>query len=350
MRLRTLIIAAVALAMTLPAFAEQRTVLVEKFTNTGCPGCNAVKDTINQIISEFDDEVALIKYHVNWPSSGDEFYLYNPVEITTRRLWYGVNYVPTIRFDGKYIADPSDFGTLNEFYAFMRATLDSLSDISSPVRLDAEHWQDADSIYMSIDVVATDTISSPNMNLYWALKTSWKRIPGQGKYYNLFRDMIPNTDGEAITLSMGDSLHFDWSVPKDSVLNDKRFINVVFLQRPGTKKIIQAWEGVMPDPTDVAAGEAAPLKIVLGQNAPNPFNPTTTIRYSLDERGPVRLSVYGPTGRLVTDLVNEVMGEGPHAATWNGRDRAGRDVASGVYYYRLNAGETSLTKKMVLIR
>ncbi|MBN1827143.1 MAG: T9SS type A sorting domain-containing protein [Candidatus Eisenbacteria bacterium] len=348
-RLRTFIIAALMLAMTLPAFAEQRTVLLEKFTNTACPSCGTVKDTITQIVSEYGGQVNIIKYHVNWPAANDEYYLYNPVEITTRRLWYGVNYVPTIRWDGKYIADPSDFGTPEEFYSFMRSTLDSLVTLSSPVRLNVNHWRDNDSLYVGIDVVVTDTLANPNMNLFWAVKTSWMRIAGIGKYHDIFRDFVPNTTGEPLTLAFGDSLHFDWSLPVDSALNLNRYSNVVFLQRTGTKSVVQSWGALVPDPTDVAVGEA-PIKILLDQNAPNPFNPLTTIRYTLNEAGPVRLSVYSPAGRLVTDLVHEVMGEGPHAVTWNGKDRFGHEVGSGVYYYRLDADKTALTRKMVLIR
>ena len=97
-------------------------------------------------------------------------------------------------------------------------------------------------------------------------------------------------------------------------------------------------------------GEPVPMVNTLHQNHPNPFNPSTTISFSLHDRGTVSLTVYDVSGRFVHMLVDDVMDAGPHEVTWDGRDRVGRTVASGVYFYRLSAGEFIETKKMVLLR
>jgi hypothetical protein len=88
----------------------------------------------------------------------------------------------------------------------------------------------------------------------------------------------------------------------------------------------------------------------LSQNHPNPFNPSTTISFSLRERGHASLAVYDVAGRLVRILAEGVMEAGPREVTWDGRDRNGRAVASGVYFYRLETGVYNETRKMVLLR
>lgn len=89
----------------------------------------------------------------------------------------------------------------------------------------------------------------------------------------------------------------------------------------------------------------------LGQAYPNPFNPQTTISYALPEAARVDLEVYDLAGRLVRRLVTgEARDSGVHLVNWNGQDEAGRAAASGIYLYRLNAGEISETRRMTLVR
>ncbi len=85
-------------------------------------------------------------------------------------------------------------------------------------------------------------------------------------------------------------------------------------------------------------------------NYPNPFNPRTTIRFDLPRTTDVSLRIYDVSGRLVCTLVDEVLQAASHSVAWDGQDDSGRRVASGVYYYRLNAGENSTTQKMMLVK
>jgi len=85
-------------------------------------------------------------------------------------------------------------------------------------------------------------------------------------------------------------------------------------------------------------------------NVPNPFNPTTTINYHLAQTGSVRLDVYDMAGRHVKSLVAESQLTGDHQARWNGRDEAGRSVASGTYFARLQSGGDQFVQSMVLVR
>jgi hypothetical protein len=99
--------------------------------------------------------------------------------------------------------------------------------------------------------------------------------------------------------------------------------------------------------------ELLPEGYVLEGNYPNPFNPTTTIRFSLANEARVSLVVFDVTGRKITTLVNDrQLAADRHEYLWNGEDAAGRVVASGVYFYRLivNAGESVQTRRMLLIK
>jgi hypothetical protein len=105
---------------------------------------------------------------------------------------------------------------------------------------------------------------------------------------------------------------------------------------------------VQPSTTDVL--QLLPQRFVLHQNEPNPFNPTTVLRFDLPSAGPVRLVVYDPAGRLVRQLAGGVRPAGSYAVVWDGRDATGRGVGSGVYVARLEAGAASGITKMILVR
>ena len=96
--------------------------------------------------------------------------------------------------------------------------------------------------------------------------------------------------------------------------------------------------------------ESAPVRFAVGPNRPNPFNPSTTITYSLPERTEVKVSVFDVSGREVRQLLNEVQEAGERSVQWNGVDDAGQALSSGVYYYRVEASGLSATRKMVLIK
>jgi hypothetical protein len=89
----------------------------------------------------------------------------------------------------------------------------------------------------------------------------------------------------------------------------------------------------------------------LAQNFPNPFNPSTRIQFSLPVKGHVSLRIYNVAGQLVKTLQDGVMDAGSHELTWDGSNNLGANVASGVYFYKINAGDNyENMKKMVLLR
>lgn len=93
-----------------------------------------------------------------------------------------------------------------------------------------------------------------------------------------------------------------------------------------------------------------PLNFALHGNYPNPFNPTTTIRYDLADQSMTSLVIYNMLGQEVVTLVNSVQPAGMYSVTWNGESRTGKPVSSGVYLMRLNTDNGSFNHKMVYLK
>jgi N-acetylneuraminic acid mutarotase len=93
-----------------------------------------------------------------------------------------------------------------------------------------------------------------------------------------------------------------------------------------------------------------PMEYSLKQNYPNPFNPTTTIKYDLPNTSEVVLRIYNTLGQEVATLTNETQTAGEKSIVWDGRDKFGKQVSSGVYIYRLEAGDYVKSRKMVLLK
>jgi hypothetical protein len=96
--------------------------------------------------------------------------------------------------------------------------------------------------------------------------------------------------------------------------------------------------------------EAPAPRLALYQNHPNPFNPSTTIRYDLREAGAVSLEIYDARGNLVRRLEGGLMPAGSHTVEWNGLDDRGNRAGTGMYWCRLRAGKETLSRKMILLR
>jgi len=93
-----------------------------------------------------------------------------------------------------------------------------------------------------------------------------------------------------------------------------------------------------------------PLTTDLHGNYPNPFNPETTIHYSLDREAEVKIEIFNITGQHLATLVDERHSPGEYSAIWTGKDKQGRKVGSGIYLYRMKSGRYTSTKKMMILK
>jgi hypothetical protein len=151
-----------------------------------------------------------------------------------------------------------------------------------------------------------------------------------------FLDLAPtSTPGARVLCSI--------AVPR--IEDERRFTVRQALCSAGSGAVYQVseWSGM------VSLNPVPPVPVLL-QNRPNPFNPLTTLKYAVPAAAQVRLRVYDLQGRLVSVLVNQVQERGWHESRWDGRTGDGRPVASGLYFYKLQVGKETLTRKMSLIR
>jgi len=124
------------------------------------------------------------------------------------------------------------------------------------------------------------------------------------------------------------------------------------ISRVGQGYWSEAWSFTTGDIVSVELiDNQIPTEFALGQNYPNPFNPVTTIRFALPVEATVRLAIYNMLGQQVATIIDgEYYAAGIYEATWNSRDVSGNEVSSGMYIYRITAGDYVETKRMILMK
>jgi hypothetical protein len=131
---------------------------------------------------------------------------------------------------------------------------------------------------------------------------------------------------------------------------------MAFVAGKGKQAIIAAAQAARAKYTALTTGvtdllsSRVPSKFSLSQNYPNPFNPTTRIQFTIVNRQLTIVKVYDVLGREVATLVNEVKQPGTYTVEFSGKGGDGSNLASGVYFYRLQAGSFVETKKLLLLK
>ena len=109
------------------------------------------------------------------------------------------------------------------------------------------------------------------------------------------------------------------------------------------------WAGGQEN-VSLSESTSLPNKFMLHQNYPNPFNPITTLRYELPKYSYVNVTIYDMLGNVVNNLVNTNQSSGYKSVQWDATNNQGEPVSAGVYLYKIQAGEFSQTKKMILLK
>ncbi|MGH7496010.1 MAG: T9SS type A sorting domain-containing protein [bacterium] len=149
---------------------------------------------------------------------------------------------------------------------------------------------------------------------------------------------------------IGDRPAWGFSYLTSSVLEFKGYYHLWFTSFPFANDGQRAEIGYAKSVSDSAAiASEPPSHYLLLQNHPNPFNGTTTLRYAVPERAEIVLEVYDVLGRRVKNLFRGIEEVGLKSVTWDGTDELNRPAGTGVYLYRIRAGEFSQTRKMVLL-
>ncbi|MFQ5583217.1 MAG: T9SS type A sorting domain-containing protein [Calditrichia bacterium] len=124
----------------------------------------------------------------------------------------------------------------------------------------------------------------------------------------------------------------------------------VFSNDPNIPEISVPVEIYIESPNSIAETDAVPTTLRLHANYPNPFNPGTTISFELPQPSLTTLEIFNILGQKVVTLVDQKISAGSHSYYWNGRSAEGEPLSSGVFIYRLKAGEKTLVRKMLLVK
>ncbi len=271
---------------------------------------------------------------------------------------------PRARIFGKSTSaafnSPTSVDVGNDWWSSKYATADAFL-VSAPGHylthdefvVDEEVWLTQDDVAQGHDTVveaAIDWINTQTATLLQffsassaggAVELEWTlSAVDEGIEFRILRSM----DGGAFTeidRSKIESMGLAYRYVDSSVLPGRRCAYRVEYETGGQRVLLFATQEI----------ETAVASLALHQNKPNPFNPSTTISFYLPAEADVTLEIYDVGGRLVTrPLHGEKQSAGPHDVVWDGRDSAGRPVASGLYVYRLVTGKENLSSKMVLLR
>lgn len=228
-------------SLYLPGF--ERKVLLEEFTSSTCGPCAANNPTIDAFVHNKFDSLVAIKYHMNWPSPGnDPMYLYNPQQANDRRFYYGVNAVPHVIMDG--IVNPSypysnPPSLPNAFYP--------RKNVGTPISLsviDTRLYGDT----IRADVTLQISSQLPAGQYYLRVHAVERHIHynsppgtnGETDFYDVFRRAYPNSTGTPIPTAPG-TYYFVFKYPLDmAVWVDTLIYTAVFVQNDANKEVLNA--------------------------------------------------------------------------------------------------------------
>ena len=172
---------------------------------------------------------------------------------------------------------------------------------------------------------------------------SWEDSPESDfQYYRVYRGDIENSILGPVTFQH-DTVTSEWTDPNEHGCNV--YYRVSAIDCSGN-------ESELSTPVEITGDDIPeiPQSFTLHQNVPNPFNPVTTIRFDLPVGEHVKISIFNLKGELVATILNRHMTSGRKEIVWNAKDNGGSLVASGMYFYRLIAGDFTETRKMILLR
>jgi hypothetical protein len=330
------------------ATAVDRMVVAEMITNTGCVPCYPADITLDNIADGYESVLSVIRYHWYYPDASDPYYNFNVTENMTRNNYYSNNYSPHLLIDGSI-----DGGYT---YAGWETRIDQESYEMSPleIALSGTYSPDVKAGNIDVRIIAVDSPGASSLRLRIALiedDIHWNAPNGISVHDQTFRDMIPSTTGQSLTLAQGDTLDYSFNFTLNASFVADNCKLVAFVQSDvSPKPILQGARIAVPEMIPSAADdETVPNSFALKQNFPNPFNAQTRIDF-FTAGGQVSLDIYDLTGALVNTLVAENLSEGQHSVIWDGFDYSGKPVSSGVYFYRLQDSGGSEMRKMTLLK
>jgi len=191
-----------------------------------------------------------------------------------------------------------------------------------------------------VGLVAEQSYMPAGLALSWNVNAA-NDLSYYAVYRGLTEDFVPTSGNRVGTPTASEYFDSGWR------WNGGYYYKVSALDIHGNQS---GFALLTPDDVTGNGTPKAPDASYLAQNYPNPFNPMTRIVFGLSGPAHVSLKIYDASGRLLRALVNDERRAGRYEETWDGRDSSGRVVSSGIYFYRLSAGNFESTRKMILVK
>ena len=219
---------------------NERILLLENFTNTGCETCAQQIPELDALIAANSDKVAAIQYHVNWPSDSDPMYLYNPVDNEARTVHYGVTGVPHVVIDGNHFS-----GTPNQLN---QNIINLLLTQESPIEMHLDFEVDEDTNLLSTHVMGISATATSNLSLFVGIIEREAHFDsasgpnGERIFYHVMKSLLPNASGQAIeNLAINESFDFSFTCTIDHFFNLNQLEAIAWIQASnGSKAVLQA--------------------------------------------------------------------------------------------------------------
>ena len=331
------------------AYSVQRTPLGIFYTNWACGPCVEANHALDEWFPQQGDEANLLRVHLYWPSSADPMYTANTEQ--NRYLHEMcpdlVTGLPHLYLDND-LSVPSDgdigWPTLIEDGYSQRRL------VGSPLVMDVAFDPSDSTALVTVEVL--NPMPDRTYSLYVAITEDQIYAPGSNgeEYHNqVFRRLFPDVSGLPLATSVGTHQYsVDLDLDTDWVYENLQA--TAWIQGDNAGAILNSATVMIEGVSAIEQDEDLPLPSLTLSAWPNPFNPRTALHFTISEDGPVKLSVYDLKGRLVTTLVDEHLPAGSYEIPWRGKDSAGRNTPSGVYFARLETRDRLIKSRMTLVR
>ena len=320
---------------------EERKVLVEVFTNSHCPLCPAAHNVIDNYLSGPNgDKISYIYYHMVYPYNDDPIYWESKEGSDARDNYYSpVPATPQGWFDGIHQSSTPGWA----------ASLDNLVSTQSPLKIILSGTRNSTQFNINAHLTRTGNIPDNDLVIHFVVAEDlyYAGRNGISHHKHVMRKMLPNPDGQPFTINLNETKDIPQTIDLEQLWDADSLNIIVFVQSTASMTVYQS-ETISYNELNVTGlnnSKTIPGEFVLEQNYPNPFNPSTTIQYQIPKREFVTLKVFDALGNEVATLVNDEQQAGSHSVNFNS---AG--LASGIYFYKLQAGNFITTKKMVIMK
>ncbi len=319
-------------------------VILEIGTGTWCQYCPGAAMGADDLVEEGHD-VAVIEYH-----NGDPYV--TPTGTARIEQYYNMPGFPTAVFDGTSSISGGNH-TVSMITSYLPIYEEKIA-VKTPFTIDFDGEVVNNVLNVNVVLNRFGRFVNPDAVVHFALTESNIMVSWQGQTQLDFveRKMLPDANGTSVNLVDNESVTIPLTMNILPAWNFENLEIVAFIQDPSSKFIYNGNSLKLSELEPISTNDIVLAKnnLKLHPNYPNPFNPSTAIRFELSKTENVKLDIYNVKGQLVKTLVNGMRNQGQHKVTWNGSDNTGKTVTNGIYFYKLSDGKDTITKKMVLVK